>query len=660
MDYSHEFLSFEHSLYQDTLVAIWQNAQDFGYDNGQAIDYHKVNNNVNISHVNNDYSNNNNKTSELKFLAKTDKLTEVGQENDDQYVKAQRLLKLLTNIQNNHLTKLSNLHINEDYYKQYEKLLEPGSDRLELYKIIVRDIVLLHGQRLRSNLTAYHHKKIAQDIYLAVIDHKNGVNYANKKNRFTNHDKILIAERTYQMVSGNDWWQSLAKEQIELSNDKLQKIEAKKIKIENRGGQVVQTNQTGKTQIAGEVAEYNDINRHPNNHHYPNKPNQINELQEYMQKPIHDPIEEHMQKHIDKQIKEAIKDLTTAQPTAWQSFKKINSRNLQEKARLYAFTKINEQESSEINLSNHQIRALVVRSLFEITYEKEVTDMLEAILYNANDRKPIAVDQRIRCQIDVNRITKISGHLIEKTVIDNPAKDIQLAKLAKPIILEAIEVYNTRDDEIKKMLKTSIVQGLSSYNKNIRHATAEQLVDRSLQSGFKEITDREFELIKEVALLKQKLTPGIKRKFKAELMALEQLEAVTDASNLSLSSTGKSLSISKNIDACTKLAISKIENLVYNTFSRTGMVNIASTVSMANNFAKEPDNSKDLITQTAPLSNKDISKFKPLIRKEYDKIIKVTMDNYNKALAELRLEQNICQENEKQQIRQNSNMVIKL
>jgi|GEM_PF-2002637 len=651
IDYSHEFLNLAHSLYQDTLVAIWRNEQDLDCDNN--------------------HSNNNNKINELKFLAKTGRLIETGREGDDQYKKAQALKKLLTDIQNSYLTKLSNLYINEDYYKQYEKLLEPGSDRLELYKIIVRDVVLLHGQQLRGNLTDYHHKKIAQDIYQAIADHKN-VNYANKKNhyRFTNHDKILMAEGAYKTVSGDDWWQIFAKEQIELSRDKLQeigietveagKIKTAKVAIGHRGGQEIQTDRTHKTQTTGkvaeEVAEYNDI-LHLNNHRYLGSPNQIHELQGYVQEPMLISESVPIQRHIDKQIKYAIKDLTAIQHTAQQFFKKINSRKFQEKARLYALGKINEQELRCANLSNHQIKALVIRSLFEITYEKEITDMLKTIWCNANAGKSMPVDQRISCQIDAGRITKMSSYLIEKTILDNPTWDVQLANLVKPIILEAIEAYKSRDNEIKKTLKTGfktsssprIAQALLGYDENTRHAIAEQLVDHALQNGFKEITDKQFELIKKVVLLKQKLTPGIKRKLKLELMALKQIETVTETGKLSTPST---CSISKNIDACTKLAISKIDNLVYNRVSVTGMVN---------NFTQVPDNNKDLITQTTPLSDKDIGKFKPLIRKDYDKIIKETMDNYNKEVEELRLEQNICQENEKpQHIRQNRNMVIKL
>ncbi|WP_375326522.1 hypothetical protein [Candidatus Tisiphia endosymbiont of Nemotelus uliginosus] len=306
------------------------------------------------------------------------------------------------------------------------------------------------------------------------------------------------------------------------------------------------------------------------------------------------------------------------------SLTRTNISKLQEKACLYGVSRINEQKVS--NLTDRQIKALVARSLFEIKYEKEINDILQGIWYTDNDNRPMPVAHKIKCLVDASRITKMAGYVIEKMMIDNSEQDLQLQKLAGQIIIDAIQKYQTRKETIKLTLTTDIVQKLAGHSKKIQHSIAEQLVDHIWQSGSEQIADEQLALMNKSAIVEQQLIPLIRQQFREELLE----------SSPNLPTNEQYLS--KNIEASIDFAVSKIRNSIYSIASSTS------------------DPTSPILSD----GHQDIQELNPVSHKEYNKIIKQTMNYFNQAQEELRVEQNIQQDKLQQQLQKNHSMFLKL
>lgn len=170
------------------------------------------------------------------------------------------------------------------------------------------------------------------------------------------------------------------------------------------------------------------------------------------------------------------------------------------------------------------------------------------------------------------------------------------------------------------------MQKLAGHSKKIQHSIAEQLVDHIWQNGSEQIADDQLELMKKSAIVEQQLTPLIRQQFREEL---------PDASS-NLSTNEQYLS--KNIEASIGFAVSKIRNSIYSMASSTS------------------DSTSPILSD----GHQDIQELNPVSHKEYNKIIKQTMNYFNQAQEELRVEQNIQQDKLQQQLQKNHSMFLKL
>jgi hypothetical protein len=125
-------------------------------------------------------------------------------------------------MQDNYQAKVKSIYINPDHHKKYEERLTYDNDRLELYRLLTRDITLLHQEQLGHNLTKSHHDTIAKDVYDIVTDHSHKL----KQYLLTDQDKVMVADKVCQKMSAPNWWQDFTKDQLNLSMDKIASIEA--------------------------------------------------------------------------------------------------------------------------------------------------------------------------------------------------------------------------------------------------------------------------------------------------------------------------------------------------------------------------------------------------------------------------------------------------
>lgn len=329
---------------------------------------------------------------------------------------------------------------------------------------------------------------------------------------------------------------------------------------------------------------------------------------------------------LQEQVKNAIAELKTIE----QIPKTINIDELEATTYKSLVSGISSKRYEQEYLSDNQIRALVVCNIFETKYEKEINDMLQGIWYTENNNEPLPVTHRIKCQIDASRITKMSGYLIEQMIIDNPNlyKYLNLKKLASQAIISSIQKYQTRDEEIKKMLATDIaIQKLASHGKEVQHSMAEQLVDHIWQGGSEQVSYEQLELMKKIALLEQQLIPQMRKQFKEALVQEESINFLPNDKNLN-----------KDIEAYSCYAINKIHNNIYSRAT----------------------SSKDSTDQILSAKHQDNEELDLLSPKDYNKIIKQSMDYFNKAQEELKIERELQQDKKKQQQRQNHNMLVKM
>ena len=328
---------------------------------------------------------------------------------------------------------------------------------------------------------------------------------------------------------------------------------------------------------------------------------------------------------LQAQVKNAISELKTIE----QIPKAINIDELQVATYQSLVSRIDSKRYRQEYLTDNQIRALVVGNIFEIKYEKEINDMLQGIWYTENDDQPLPVSHRIKCQIDAGRITKMGSCLIEQMITSNPNlhKYLNFKKLASQAIISSIQKYQTRDEEIKKVLATNTtIEESASCDKEVQHSMAEQLVDHIWQVGSEQVSYEQLGRMKKIAILEQKLVPQLRKQFKEALQE--------DSTNL----LPNDKILDKDIEAYLCYAINK-------------------TRLDANNII----GNEDSIGQILSTKHQHVQNLSLLRAKDYNKIVKQTMDYFNKARDELRIEQELQQDNRRQQQqRQNRGMLMKM
>ena len=200
------------------------------------------------------------------------------------------------------------------------------------------------------------------------------------------------------------------------------------------------------------------------------------------------------------------------------SSKKINIDDLRAQVTNYAIDRW--QAQNYLPLADNQVKALVSRSLFELNNKELIIMTLNGwwFIENPGEIKPLSY--KVKCECVGEKITKISGYLVEKTVLNSLDMHLQI-KEDDDIIREAIRIGKTRKAQLDEALAHDPqIHELSSLGSKVQRSVAEQLVDYKLQHGIgmdANVTTEKLELMKTAAELEQKLLPDITNRFKQEL-----------------------------------------------------------------------------------------------------------------------------------------------
>lgn len=106
----------------------------------------------------------------------------------------------------------------DEHYQSHIKSLESyGSDRIELYHIMVRDVSLLHQEQLsglRGRIIKSQQKVIEQKIYEQIKTYQVKQARGQTSNKLDYDDKVKIASKIYDNLCSSKLWQSLAVQDI--------------------------------------------------------------------------------------------------------------------------------------------------------------------------------------------------------------------------------------------------------------------------------------------------------------------------------------------------------------------------------------------------------------------------------------------------------------
>jgi hypothetical protein len=138
---------------------------------------------------------------------------------------------MIAKLQNEYLYKIKTVHIDPNVHDKYLKSLNTNLDKQELFKILSRDVALIHSESLKLKLTMTHQDKICKTVAEIINEHKPVIHSNSNMNnhKFDSLEKIALAENVYQKVNNKDWWKELA---VQNSLITLEKFESKNQTIE--------------------------------------------------------------------------------------------------------------------------------------------------------------------------------------------------------------------------------------------------------------------------------------------------------------------------------------------------------------------------------------------------------------------------------------------
>ncbi|WP_341756114.1 MULTISPECIES: hypothetical protein [unclassified Candidatus Tisiphia] len=117
----------------------------------------------------------------------------------------------------------------DEHYQSHIKGLESyGSDRIELYHVMVRDVSLLHQEQLtgiRGKIIKAHQKSIEQKIYEQIKTYQVKQARGQTSNKLDYDDKVKIAGKIYDNLCSSKLWQSLAVQDLTYVHKLQQEIQ---------------------------------------------------------------------------------------------------------------------------------------------------------------------------------------------------------------------------------------------------------------------------------------------------------------------------------------------------------------------------------------------------------------------------------------------------
>lgn len=132
---AHDFLDVRHGLFRDILTSIAVN-------------------NETVSNL---------RDSESKFSLTF----------EDKKQSTQPLHSLLSDLQEEYEKKAQSLYLDGKLHKKYEKALQDKTDKLDLYKTLARDVILLHQEQLGTIMSDIHRTMALNTVYTCITEYGN-------------------------------------------------------------------------------------------------------------------------------------------------------------------------------------------------------------------------------------------------------------------------------------------------------------------------------------------------------------------------------------------------------------------------------------------------------------------------------------------------------
>jgi hypothetical protein len=195
-----------------------------------------------------------------------------------------------------------------------------------------------------------------------------------------------------------------------------------------------------------------------------------------------------------------------------------------------------------VSLSLAQTKALISRSVFELNNGDHIKYLCNGIWDIKNPDTPKPLSYALQCERIADKVTKVSGYLIEDIVLKNPEKHLSIKK-DDSFVVKAYKIIETSGEKVNEIIKDDqLLKGTEHFGAKIQRSIAHQLVDYRLQHGMDvDITQWKLESMQAAAKFEHELSQAIETKICAKLTPgfddygvsdIEQAEVLSEAKKL--------------------------------------------------------------------------------------------------------------------------------
>ena len=222
--------------------------------------------------------------------------------------------------------------------------------------------------------------------------------------------------------------------------------------------------------------------------------------------------------------------------------KKVNFDKLRQATINYAFDKVQSQEF--IPLSLVQTKALISRSVFELNNKDHINYLCNGMWNVENPDIPKPLSYTLQCERLSDKLTKVSGYVIENIVLNNLEKYLSIKK-DDDIIVKAYKIIETGGGKLTEIIKNDpLLKDTEYFGAEIQRSIAHQLVDYRLQHGMDvNVTQWRLESLQLAAKLEHEISETIDSKLDKKLISSFDEHGTSDIEQNEVLSEGKKLVI---------------------------------------------------------------------------------------------------------------------
>jgi hypothetical protein len=155
---------------------------------------------------------------------------------------------------------------------------------------------------------------------------------------------------------------------------------------------------------------------------------------------------------------------------------------------------------------------------------------------------PTPLSYEVQCARLTDKLTKVSGYIVENTVLNSPEKHLSI-KRDDSIVRQAYRISESRGEKLQEILETDpLLKEVGQGKSYMQRAVAQQLVDYRLQHGNDvKITPWKLESMQKAAGLEQEFSKAIDNKLNKALTSsftthnidsTEQKDALSESKKL--------------------------------------------------------------------------------------------------------------------------------